>query len=348
MPTSPQILDVTVRDGGYLINNQYSPPLVADIARSLSASGISWAEISHGMGIGGKMLGYPAIADDETLLEAAKEAAPELKLVAFISPVDFCLPLISGLAEFFEMGRIGTNVDQVETGAKFIQKLKKYGKKVSVQLVRTHAVSPESAAKAAKQAAELGADVIYVVDTFSSMKPEDVRNYVAAVKSAVPVDVGFHGHNSIGMAIPNTLAAWEAGATWLDASLMGVGRGAGNAPLETLVLLLQEKDELKNIELKKLSEASEKLILPLFQIPPYSAYLDLLFSRERLDYSPPDFLNLCAHVLGVSLEDLLTQLHAKMKTSAALTEAHVREVFRETGIDFDQMLVSLKPKEANG
>jgi len=336
------ILDVTVRDGSYLIHHKFSPEKTAEIAAGLSAAGVRYAEISHGIGIGGKLMGFPALVDDEDLLAAAKQAAPELQLAIFISPVDMAVPIIPSLLEYFEIGRVGVNVTEVAEAQRFVAKLKKYQKKASVQLVRCHARPPEEAALAAKQAVEMGADIVYVVDTFGSMRPRDAAEYVRALRSEVKVEVGFHGHNNLGLAIPNTMAALEAGATWLDASLMGVGRGAGNANLEALALLLQQAGALSGWDLGKLCAASERTVLPLFGNPPVSRYVDLLLALEKLDFSPSSMLELCAHSAGTSLEDFVTQVHHKMGDKISVTEAHLQDALLEYGVEYQKMLEALK------
>ena len=340
--TPPQLLDVTVRDGGYLINHKYLPNKVAAIAKGLQDAGIGYAEISHGIGIGGKLMGFPAVADDEALLTAAKEAAPALKLCVFISPVDVSLPLIPALVEFFEIGRIGVSVNKVQEAGKFVQKLKKYQKTVAVQLARSHARPPEEAASAAKTAEEMGADIVYVVDTFGSMLPQEAKDYISAVRAKVKIPIGFHGHNNLGLAIPNTLAAWETGATWLDGSLMSVGRGAGNANLEILIQQLQNRGQLGSVDLKKLCQATEQVVLPIFGSPPLSKYVDLLFGREKLDYSPGEFLELCSSSVGIPLEELLMQIHNKMGSEIALADTHIQAVLHEYGVDYQKMINSLK------
>lgn len=342
MPNSvPQILDVTVRDGGYLINHNYSSEKVAEIAKDLSEAGIRYAEISHGVGIGGRMLGFPGVVDDEQLLEAAKQAAPDLKLTIFISPVEIALPILPGLLEFFEIGRVGVNVNQVAEGEKYVQKLKKYSKTASIQLSRCHALPPEDSAKAAKQAVELGADIVYVVDTFGSMLPQDVRSYIQAVKAEINKPIGFHGHNTMGLAIPNALAAVEEGVEWVDASLMGVGRGAGNADLEQLALILQQKGLHPEINIQRLSFASESL-LGLFVNPPSVHYPELLLSLEKMDFSPASFLDLCASTSGAPLEDFLMQARHRMKDSLILTEGHLKETLAEYGVSYEKLLEVLK------
>ena len=342
-PSPPKILDVTVRDGSFLINHQFSPENVAKIAKALSHAGIQYAEISHGCGIGSKSLGLPALVDDDELLQAAKEAAPDLKFSVFISPMDLALPIIPALVPFFEIGRVGVNVTEVSKAEKTLNKLKKYEKKVSMQLVRSHARPPEFFQKSAIQAEEMGADIIYVVDTFGSMLPADARTYVEAAKSVTKAEIGFHGHNNIGMAIPNTLAAWEAGATWLDASLMGVGKGAGNAVLEVLTQHLQDQDLLGEVSLDALCEGTQEAVLPLFQSAPYSKNIDLLFSLERVDFISPQLLELFSTMLHIPLEDLITNLHAKMGEHIELTQEHIKAVFADHGVDLEKTLKTMNP-----
>jgi 4-hydroxy-2-oxovalerate aldolase len=339
--SSPNLLDVTVRDGGYLINHQYTPEIVAKIARGLFEAGIEYAEISHGCGIGGKMMGLPGRVDDEELMEAAKKAAPELKLSAFISQNEYSLPLIPALIDFFEMGRVGVNVDEVASTEKIINKLKKYNKTVSLQLVRTHARPPDFAAEAAKRAEGMGVDIVYVVDTFGSFTPEEVRKYISAIQSEVKILVGFHGHNHIKMAIPNTLTAWESGATWLDGSLFGVGRDAGNTVLEILVQMVQSKGFKKEINLRKLCQTTEDIVLSTFQFPTYSDLADLLSSQYKIDYSHKRLLTLIANYLHLPLEEFINRIKNKMGKAVQVTDKHIKAVVKESGHDFDQLVASL-------
>lgn len=340
--TSPHILDVTIRDGSYLIQHQFSPEAVAKIATGLAESGIEWAEVSHGCGIGSRMMGMPGRVDDDELLEAAKKAAPSLKLSVFISPNEYSLPLIPGIVEYIDLGRVGVNVDQVPAAAKVIARLKKYGKMVSLQLVRSHSCTPEFAAQAAKQAQDMGADIVYIVDTFGSMAPQDASIYVAALRSEIKAAVGFHGHNHLQMAIPNTLSAFKAGADWLDGSLMGVGRGAGNAVLEAMILLLKNEGFTEQINLEKLCQTTQESVLPIFSFPPYSRAVDIFCAREKIDYTPETFLELVAFALQIPLDRFLKLLRQKMGAQVQLNEEILKQVFYDHGQDWDTMIANIK------
>jgi len=287
-------------------------------------------------------MGFPAIVDDEELLSAAKEAAPNLKISIFLSPVDIVLPIIPGVLNFFELGRIGVHVDEVNTAEKFVNKLKKYGKQVSIQLVRCHARPPEETAAAAKLAENMGADIVYVVDTFGSMHPAEVKEYLAAVQSVTKVQTGFHGHNTLGLAVSNSLAAAEQGANWLDASLLGVGRGAGNAQIETLSHDLRHLGANTGIQTEGLFRAIEEIVLPIFKAPPTSRYIDLLFSEDRLDFSPSSFVELCAHAVNTDVEDFLLQLQHGMGISSYLREEHLKKTVLDYGVDYSKLIEVLR------
>lgn len=299
-------------------------------------------EVSHGCGIGARALGYPGLVEDEELLEAAVKAAPNLKFSIFVAPFSLALAVIPGLLDFFQIGRVGVNLKQISDSEKFIQKLKKYDKEVSVQLVGSHARPPEVVAKAAKQVEEMGADIIYLVDTFGSMKPDEVTNYVNAIRTNTKAKIGFHSHNNLGWALPNTLAAWEAGASWLDASLMGVGRGAGNTILETLVFELQKRGQVPGIKLKELCEATKLTVLPVFINPPLPNYLDLLFALEKTDFFGRELFELSASMLHVPLADLVSSIHNKMGDEIIANETHLKAILEEEGIDLDKIISALK------
>lgn len=331
------ILDVTIRDGSYLINHQFSLEQVAKIAKALSESGVEYAEISHGYGIGGKMMGYPGLADDDELMEAARQAAPKLKIVAFISSVPQSLPLIPGVIEYIDLARVALNLDKPEDSEKLINKLKKYHKKVAVQLTRAHRRPPEIVAKIARKAQNMGADLIYLVDTFGSMVSQDVETYLDAIKSQVQTTLGFHGHNNRGLAISNTLTAYHCGASWLDASLLGVGRGAGNANLEALVSLLHAQKQCEKIQLEELTRITQQIIFPLFGAVPYSNLMDILLAEEKLDYSTPTHLELFSGLSGISPQTYLSELHRKVGRALELQDQHIEALFQDLGMNFSKI-----------
>ena len=87
------------------------------------------------------------------------------------------------------------------------------------------------------------------------------------LKEALSIEVGFHGHNNLGLAIGNTITALEAGADQIDGTLRGLGAGAGNAPTEVLVAVLNKMEIETGINLSILMDTAEEVIAPLMSTP---------------------------------------------------------------------------------
>jgi 4-hydroxy 2-oxovalerate aldolase len=112
-----------------------------------------------------------------------------------------------------------------------------------------------------------GAEVVYVVDSAGALVPRTAAERVAALRDALECDVGFHAHNSLGCGVGNALAAADAGATWLDGSLRGLGAGAGNAQLEVLAAALERSGYETGADLFALMDVAEDVVAPLLPRP---------------------------------------------------------------------------------
>ncbi|MBI2335510.1 MAG: hypothetical protein HYU97_01960 [Deltaproteobacteria bacterium] len=331
------ILDVTVRDGSYLLNHQYKPEDVAKIGKGLYEAGIAYAEVSHGCGIGSYLLGIPSLAKDEALLQAVKEAAPDLKLSVFISPNDPTLDLIDQLKDYFEIGRVGANVHEIKLAQKFIERLKKFSKKVSLQLVRSHARDPQFVGHMARRAELMGVDIVYLVDTYGSFKPEELKPYIEEMKSKLDhAQVGFHGHNHLGLANTNAYAAITLGVDWVDASLMGVGRGAGNTCLEDLITELQTQNQWAHINLAQLEKLSKNIVLPIFKKPPQASIFDRLCGKYKIDYAPESHFIKLAELLGLSIEGLMKEFRSDSEF-VDVNSTNLRRIISKYGKDYDEV-----------
>ena len=130
-------------------------------------------------------------------------------------------------------------------------------------LMMSHMVPPSELAAQARLMASYGADVVYVVDSAGALVPKSAAERVAALRDAVECEVGFHAHNNLGCGIGNALAAVEAGATWLDGSVRGLGAGSGNAQLEVLAAALERSGHTTNADLFALMDLSEQIVAPL-------------------------------------------------------------------------------------
>ena len=132
-------------------------------------------------------------------------------------------------------------------------------------MMMAHLNSPAGIVDQGKLMESYGANVIYVVDSAGYMLPEDVRARIGGLRDALKpeTEIGFHGHHNLGLGIANSLTAIEYGATRIDASLAGLGAGAGNAPIEVLVAVCDRMGIETGADLFKLMDAAEDLIVPM-------------------------------------------------------------------------------------
>ena len=163
--------------------------------------------------------------------------------------------------------RVATHVTEADVSAEHIRAAKELDMFAVGFLMMAHMAPPEKIAEQAKLMESYGADYINIADSAGYLLPEDVAARVKAVREAVSIPVGFHAHNNLSLAIANSLSAIEAGATYVDATLRGLGAGAGNAQLEVLVGVLQRKDIPTGLDFYKLMDIAENDVEPLMQRP---------------------------------------------------------------------------------
>jgi len=112
-----------------------------------------------------------------------------------------------------------------------------------------------------------GADYINLADSAGYLMPEGVKERIEAVVAAVNIPVGFHAHNNLALAMANSMVAVEAGATYLDGTLRGLGAGAGNTQLEVLVGVLNRREIGTGVDFYRLMDLAQDVAEPLMQRP---------------------------------------------------------------------------------
>lgn len=261
----PDILEVTLRDGSYLIDFQFTAEDTANIATALEAIGFRWIEIGHGLGLNASQAGKGmAAASDEEYLEAAAQALAKAKWGTFFIPGigrDEDLRLAARYGMSFV--RIGTNVTEAALAEPYIAVAKELGLIVSYNAMKSYAVSPEEFGGVVERVHSWGVDIACLVDSAGSMDPDSVAAYLRAAKAESACPLGYHGHDNLSLAMANTLRAIEEGAVLVDSSLQGMGRSAGNCVTEVLVAILQRRGMMRHIDLRAAMDVGQGLIQPL-------------------------------------------------------------------------------------
>ncbi len=165
------------------------------------------------------------------------------------------------------MARIATHVTEADVSPQHIAYAKELGMETVGFLMMAHMAPVEKLVEQAKLMESYGADTVYVVDSAGYLLPDQVRERIRALKQSVGVNVGFHAHNNLSLAMANTLAAIEEGATRIDGSVRCLGAGAGNTQTEVLVAVLERMGIETGVDLYKMMDLAEDIVAPILQTP---------------------------------------------------------------------------------
>lgn len=264
-----RIIDTTLRDGMHAVSHGFSPENVAAIASGLERAGADTTEVSHGDGLGGSSMQYGLSAyPEEDLIRAAVSQAMRMKIAVLILPgIGTCENLEMAQAAGARVVRVATHVTEANIAQQHIGYAKKLGMEAIGFLMMTHMASPETILEQALLFEGYGADAVYCADSAGAMLPVDVRARISLLKEKLAIPVGFHAHNNLGLAVGNSLAAMEAGADLIDATLRGLGAGAGNAPHEVLAAALKKLGAPCDEDVNALMDVAEDVVAPLMYRP---------------------------------------------------------------------------------
>lgn len=257
----------TLRDGSYTVDFNITEKQTKDVTSALDKAGFSIIEVGHGLGSGAYRKFDNDDAMDSKLLTAAVEARENADLSIFFIPgignkTDIKLAADLGI----DLIRIGININEYFKTREYVEYAKELGMDVAVNGMKSYAVKSYEYSKIASDIDSWGlADIIYLVDSAGCMTPDEVKRYITETVNSVSTPIGFHGHNNLSLAAANSIAAVEAGASYIDTCIRGMGRSAGNAQTEIAVILLQKMGLYNHIDIYELYDIANKIVTPMME-----------------------------------------------------------------------------------
>lgn len=304
--------DMSLRDGMHPKRHQISLEQMVAVASGLDESGVPLIEVTHGDGLGGASINYGfPLHTDQAYLRAVVPRMKRAKISALLLPgIGTVDDLRMAHGEGVATVRVATHCTEADVSEQHIGLARKLGLDTVGFLMMAHMIEPEALVAQAKIMEAAGANCLYCTDSAGYMLPDDVRARIGALRAGLSpsTEIGFHGHHNLAMGIANSIAAIEAGATRIDGSAAGLGAGAGNTPLEVFVAVLDRMGADHGIDLYKIMDVAEDLVVPMMDVPVRIDRDALILGYAGVYSSFLLFAQRAGARYGVSSRDLLVEL----------------------------------------
>ena len=279
------ITDSSLRDGNHSVKHTISLNSIKKYCKAADKAGIPIVEVGHGNGLGASsLLIGNSTHTDKDMLTTARKNLPNSKLgvhtIPGIATIEKDIkPAIDLGVDVF---RVATHCTEATLSKSHIDYLSKTNKEVIGVLMMTALATTEELLDNALIMQDFGAQAVIIMDSTGTYLPIEVEERIGALTNALTIPVGFHAHNNLNYAIHNSIVAIQCGATYIDACIRGFGAGAGNAPLEVLLPVLDKYGYSVDIDFKKVINEADNVLNYLVPKVPVSAPVNILTGLNKL------------------------------------------------------------------
>jgi 4-hydroxy 2-oxovalerate aldolase len=278
------LTDSSLRDGNHSVKHTVSLDSIQRYCEFADRAGIPIVEVGHGNGLSASsLLIGKAVNSDTEMLTTARKSLKRSKLGIHSIPG---LSTLDDIKHALDCGvdivRVATHCTEATLSKPHIEHLSKSGNVVYGVLMMSALIAADELVEQAKIMESYGANGVIIMDSTGSYLPGDVEERITKLKNALQISIGFHAHNNLGCAVANSLTAAECGAEFIDVCIRGFGAGAGNAPLEIMIPVLEQSGFKVGIDFKETIKEADKVMSYLVPSQPVSAPINVLTGLKRL------------------------------------------------------------------
>jgi 4-hydroxy 2-oxovalerate aldolase len=304
------ITDSSLRDGNHSVKHTISLDSIARYCKFADKAGVPIVEVGHGNGLAASsLLVGKSINTDEEILSTARKYLTKSKLGIHMIPG---LATLDHTKKAIDLGvdvvRVATHCTEATLSKSHIEALSKSNIEVFGVLMMSALISPQELLEQAKIMEGYGAKAIIIMDSTGTYLPFDVQQRISLLKSNLTVPVGFHAHNNLGCAVANSLIAAEYGADYIDGCIRGFGAGAGNAPLELLIPVLEQSGFNVGINFQDTIKEADNVMDYLVPSAPITTPINVLTGLKKLFSGFEKPIINASKIYGIEYSSLIFEL----------------------------------------